>query len=232
MKIIEFLQPGFDQHTTLNPLLWQDEKSLHPEIKNKLLKIAQHFKHYVDIDFPILDIVVTGGQTGKFYTEHSDIDLHIVTDYDRIQCDQEASELFDTKRKLYQKEYDIKIKGIPVELYVEDKNKPAVGGAISLLKNKWIKQSTEPTKQIDSDRIIKISEKFSDIINRSLASNNIDTLKNLKDQIWKFRQTGLAKEGEFGTANLVFKTLRNSGLLKQLLSKIKDLENKDLSIDQ
>ena len=56
--------------------------------------------------------------------------------------------------------------------------------------------------------------------------------KDIKKQIWQFRQYGLSKDGEFGTANLVFKTLRNSGILKSLLIRIKDLENKDLSIRQ
>lgn len=232
MKIIEFLQPGFDKHEALNSLLWQNSKNLFPEVKEKLLKIANHFQKYVDVDFPIIDVIITGGQTGKYYTAHSDIDLHLITDYDQIECDQEAAELFDTKRKLYQAEYDIKIKGIPVELYVEDIKQPAKGGSYSIIHGKWIRQSTEPDKEIDNDKILKFSQKLSTLINRALASNDIGKLKNIKKQIWQFRQNGLAKDGEFGTANLVFKTLRNSGILKNLLLKIKDLENKNLSIDQ
>lgn len=232
MKIIEFLQPGFDKHQTLNSLLWKNSTSLIPEIKEKLFKIASHFKQYVDVDFPIIDIIITGGQTGKYYTAHSDIDLHLITDYNQIECDQEVAELFDTKRKLYQAEYDIKIKGIPVELYVEDQRQPAKGGSYSIIHNKWIRQSTEPNKEIDNDEILKFSEKLSTLINQALASNDIEKLKDIKKQIWQFRQYGLSKDGEFGTANLVFKTLRNSGILKSLLIRIKDLENKDLSIRQ
>ena len=48
--------------------------------------------------------------------------------------------------------------------------------------------------------------------------------------IWQYRKLGLAKEGEFGTANLVFKTLRNSGILQRLVDKILELENQKLSL--
>ena len=49
----------------------------------------------------MVDIIITGGQTGKYYTSQSDLDLHLITDYRQIDCDQELEELFDTKRMLY-----------------------------------------------------------------------------------------------------------------------------------
>ena len=232
MKIIEFLKFGFDDQKDLNTLLWKNSQTIKPEIRLQLLKIANHFKKYVGIEFPIKDVIITGGQTGKFYTEHSDIDLHLITDFSKIDCDEEIYELFDTKRKLYQKEYDIKIKGISVELYVENINQPSIGGSYSIVTNKWIKHSTNPTTKINQEKILKVSDKLLSIINYTLSSNDIKKLQTLKSQIWQYRKMGLAKDGEYGTANLVFKTLRNSGILKTLLDKIKDLENKDLSIDQ
>lgn len=232
MKIIEFLKFEFNDQKELNTLLWKNSETLKPEIRLHLLKIATHFKKYVGVEFPIKDVIITGGQTNKFYTEHSDIDLHLITDFSKIDCDEEIYELFDTKRKLYQKEYDIQINGIPVELYIENINQPSVGGSYSIITNKWIKHSTNPPTEINQEKILKVSEKLFNIINYALSSNDVNKLQTLKSQIWKYRKMGLAKDGEYGTGNLVFKTLRNSGILKSLLDKIKDLENKNLSIGQ
>lgn len=230
MKIKEFLPPGIRQQQDLNSIIWQDENTIHPEVRAKLIKIASFFKEYIEIDFPIVDIVVTGGQTGKFYTESSDLDLHLITDFDKIDCDQEVAELFDTKRNLFNKEYNIKIKGIPVEVYVEDVKQPAVGGAYSILKQQWLRQANQPNGQIDDEKIKIKSQELFDLISKSLTLDNLELLDQMKDLIWNYRKQGLQKQGEFGVANLVFKSLRNSGILDQLRSKIKDLESQKFGL--
>ncbi len=232
MRILEFLKPGYIEQSQLNPEIWQDSNNIKPEIKNKIIEIAAHFKDFVDINFPVLDIVITGGQTSQFYTDSSDLDIHLITDFNKIKCDQEVAELFTTKKSLYKKNYDIKIKGIEVELYVEDLKMPAVGGSFSLIKDKWIRPPTTPSQKIDKEKISKLSLEFSKKIIKSLSTDNLNNLKQVKELIWSYRKLGLAKQGEYGTANLVFKTLRNSGILQKLIDRIRELENQQLSIDQ
>jgi len=231
MKIKEFLSPGFEVHQDLNPHLWQGN-NIKPDVKNKLLTIARHFADYVDIEFPILDVVVTGGQTGKYYTDRSDLDLHLITDYSKIDCDQEVEELFDTKRLLYKEKYNITVKNIEVELYVEDVSKPAVGGSYSLLKDKWLRLSTSPTGEINQKKVNQQAEKLSILIRRIISSNDLEKLQTIKKTLKAYRQAGLSKDGEFGVANLTFKSLRNSGIIQELLDKIKELESEQLSLRQ
>ena len=45
------------------------------------------------------------------------------------------------------------------------------------------------------------------------------------------RKDSLAINGEFGKGNLIFKQLRNEGLLSLLRDKIKDLTSKKLSLE-
>ena len=231
MKIREFLSPGFEVHQDLNPNLWEGN-NIKPDVKNKLLTIARHFIDYVDIKFPILDVVITGGQTGKYYTDQSDLDLHLVTDYSKIDCDQEVEELFDTKRLLYKQKYNITIKNVEVELYVEDISEPAVGGSYSLLKNKWIHPSTSPKSKINQVQVNQEAEKISILIQQIIASNDLEKLQHIKKSLKAYRQAGLSKDGEYGVRNLAFKSLRNSGIIQQLLDKIKDLESEQLSLRQ
>jgi hypothetical protein len=229
MKIIEFLPFGIETHSELNPSLWKDNQ-LTAEVKEKLIAVAKHFRKYVDIDFPVIDVIITGGQTNKYYTKYSDLDLHIITDYDRINCDKELSELFDTKRLLYKEQYNIKIKGIPVELYVEDSRQFTVGGAYSIIKDKWLRPSTEPNQDIDHAAINKLAMKWYKIITNAIASKDLESLEQVLDRLKEFRKKGLRIQGEYGIANLTFKSLRNSGIVDQLRKTIIAQQNQKLSI--
>jgi hypothetical protein len=85
MRILEF-NLGFEEHDSINPLLWQGDE-LRPEVNLALLKIAKDFIEYIDVPFEVSDLVLTGSQLGYYYTEHSDLDLHIVVDFNTVKCD-------------------------------------------------------------------------------------------------------------------------------------------------
>jgi hypothetical protein len=53
MLIREFLSPGIEAHPELNSLLWSNQKQLDPMVRSHLIKIANHFKRFVDLDFEI-----------------------------------------------------------------------------------------------------------------------------------------------------------------------------------
>lgn len=229
MKIVEFLPPGIESHKELNPYIW-DGSQLKSAVKQKLVAIAKHFQNYVDVEFPIVDIIITGGQTSRYYTKYSDLDLHLITDYDQIECDQELGELFDTKRLLYKEQYDISIKGIPVELYVEDSRQFAAGGAYSILKDKWLRPSTEPDKPIDDQEVNQLAQKWYRIITNAIKLQDMNSLENVLDMLKTFRKKGLKVQGEYGSANLAFKSLRNSGIVDKLRKTIINLRNQELGM--
>jgi hypothetical protein len=230
MLIREFLSPGIEAHPELNSLLWSDQGQLDPMVRSHLIKIANHFKRFVDLDFEVLDLQITGGQTSRYWTNHSDLDLHLITDYTSIDCDQELAELFDTKRLLYKQQHKIEIRGIPVELYVEDSREPAVGGAYSLIRDQWVRPSTEPQGPLDLDRVAQYAARWQQIIQATTAINDIDQARKVMSVLKDYRRKGLARSGEYGVANLVFKSLRNSGLVDQLRQQITDLEDGQLSL--
>ena len=88
MKIIEFIHAKSE----LNPLIWNQDM-LDQQVRLKLISIAVHFKNFVEIDFPVLDLQLTGGMVSRYYTEHSDLDLHIITDYDTVSSSEIACSL-------------------------------------------------------------------------------------------------------------------------------------------
>lgn len=228
MHLLE-LNLGFEQHTTLNPLLWRND-SLIPEVKSALLNITQDFVEYVDVPFTIKDIIITGSQVGYYYTKHSDLDLHLIVDFNDVNCDKEAAELFDTKRLLYKKQYDISIYGVPVEVYIEDLNFPAVSATYSLSKGGWkIKPDSQP-QEIDTEEIVRMSKIWRTVIGKSIESNDLKIGRKVLKLLRNYRKLGLKHSGEYGIENLVYKTLRNSKIIEKLMKMIGDLHDQSLSI--
>jgi hypothetical protein len=228
MHILEF-DLGFEQHDSLNPRLWAGEE-LRPEVNLALLKIAKDFIEYIDIPFEVSDLVLTGSQLGHFYTKHSDLDLHIIVDFGTVECDREAAELFDTKRLLYKKQYDISIHGVPVEVYVEDLNYPAVSATYSLGKKSWVTKPAKTAQQIDVKEVERMSQVWSTVIDHTLKTNDLETARNTIKMLRNYRKLGLKVSGELGIENLVYKTLRNSKIIEKLMKMIGDLHDQSLSI--
>lgn len=228
MQLLE-LDLGFEKHDSLNPAIWQNEE-LRPEVNLTLLKIAKDFIEYIGIPFQVTDLIITGSQLGYYYTNHSDLDLHIVVDFNTIDCEQEAAELFDTKRLLYKKQYDISIHGIPVEVYVEDLNFPAVSATYSIGKQRWITKPEQHIDDIDTQEIERMSYIWQTVIDHTIDSNDLETARKVIRMLRNYRKLGLKQTGEYGIPNLVYKTLRNSKIIEKLMNMIGNLHDQGLSI--
>lgn len=223
------IEVPIDLHQELNPRLWTDGE-IKPQVQTALLKIARVYYGFLGLDVPIVDVVVSGSQANYNYTEHSDIDLHLIVNYNDVECDMAVDELFDTKRKLWKEQHDIEIYGMPVEVYVEDTNKPAVSSTYSLLKDKWIKPPAKPVMDFDEGEIARVTNKWLHVITEVLKTKDLDQIEMVKNLLWAYRKAGLAKQGEFGTANLVFKFLRNIGASTRLLDAVRHLKDQSLSL--
>jgi hypothetical protein len=69
-------------------------------------------------------------------------------------------------------------------------------------------------------------------IERALLSKDLAQLRTVKDKITQMRKSGLERAGEWSVENLVFKILRNLGLIDQITDKIRELEDQELSLEQ
>ena len=139
-------------HKELNPKLWK-ERRLNTEVRFKLLKIAKHFIDFIDIpQISLKNITLSGSNAAYTYTEHSDLDLHLVVDI-HAAAQYHLKPLFDAKKNQYNFNHQIKIKNIDVELYVQPStDKHHSLGVYSVLDNKWIDEPTMGNVKInDSD---------------------------------------------------------------------------------
>ena len=124
---------------SLNPRLWGPDERLRPEVRERLLVIADDFRESLGIDVEVKDITISGSNAAYTYTDHSDIDLHLVADLPRADASDVYRELFDAKKYQYNDSHDFRIGGYDVELYVQDARQPHVSqGIYSVINNDWI----------------------------------------------------------------------------------------------
>ncbi len=228
MSVVEFTDP-IEIHNELNPKLWEDGH-LKKEVRVALLKIAKEYYQFLDINVPLMDLIVTGSQANFNYTKYSDLDLHLIVPYSKVKCDMAVDELFKTKRDLWREKHNISIYGVPVELYAEDINEPVKGSTYSVVKGQWIKEPKKIDADYDQSEVQRLVELWERIIDKAIATESYDVCKSVKDLLKIFRQAGLDKGGEMHPANLAFKSLRNDGYVGKLLNAVSKLKDEQLSI--
>ena len=219
-------------HDRLNPRLWDSGEHLRPEVKAKLMEVALDFQEFLGVpDLDVKDITISGSNAAFNYTPASDIDLHIVVDIPAVTHNEVYRELFNAKKYQYNDEHDIRIRGADVELYAQDSKQPHHSqGIYSLLTDQWLSVPKRHKAEIDD---VSTRSKFEDLaarIDDTVKSQDVDRMDSLMKKIKTMRQTGLEKQGEFGSDNLAFKLLRNNGYIKKLLDAKQSARDQELSL--
>jgi hypothetical protein len=151
----------------LNPDVWilPNEKfmgdpegqklKIKPEIRERLLKTAQIFIEYLDVDFFVHDIILIGSLVGYNWSEFSDFDLHILYDPKDLGGEKDLySELFRLKKTVFNASHNIRIKGFEVEVFAQDINeKESSVGSYSILNNEWIRIPKKEYKITENVRL-------------------------------------------------------------------------------
>ena len=221
-----------DVHNTLNPLLFNSDMELKDEVKEKLNEIVTEFKNKLEeynIKLNIKDVCLVGSNVNYNYNKNSDLDLHIVADSKDDCNENHLAVIYELYKKIFNDKYDIKIKDIPVELYIEMDEINANSNGIYSLNNGWIKK---PKKEIVKE--VNIDKEYNfwlNKYNKTIEKKNIEAIDNFIDSIYNLRQESIKKDGEFGKGNLVFKRFRNEGLLDKIKRLKVDLESKKLTLE-
>lgn len=233
---------SFNIKKHLNPKFW-DDGHLDTRIRLKLLDIADDFFESLGVDWvEPEDIIITGSIANyNWNKKYSDIDLHILIDYEDVDERTDfVREYFTLKKNAWnEKHKNLKIFGFPVEVYVQDSNEPhASSGVYSIDRDEWI---TEPDmNKIRSGKVNKkhIREMVSTYMNKidcliDIYKKHKDDEYEMKkvakdatemfDEIKKLRKDDLEKYGkEMCDGNIIFKALRRSDYIGKLL-KLKEL---------
>jgi hypothetical protein len=221
---------SFKVKDQLNPKIFDKNQKIHPEIKTRLIMIADDFFDTLELPWvDVTDITLTGSLANYNWSKFSDVDLHILIDYNEVDDNESlVSEYLAAKKNIWNEKHDIKIKGYDVELYVQDMNEDHVStGVYSIMWDDWLVKPERGTPKIDYK---KVKQKASSIIDsydsliQSYYQGDYDKvirrINTTRQKIKKMRQAGLDREGEYSYENITFKVLRRVGLL----DKLSDLE--------
>jgi predicted nucleotidyltransferase len=226
----ELNKSGLMIQSRLHPKFWF-KRELNSKIRRKLLKIAEDVAENLQLSDFVDDIIITGSIAAYNWHTLSDIDLHILLDFSKVDKNTSLVKRYlDSQKTLWNKNHDIMINDHEVEIYFQDSSEDhESAGIYSVLMGNWIKKPVKEKVKMD----ILAAEKKADSIN-----NEIITLQELfgkkkyrivyglseklKGKIKVMRQSGLSKEGIYSPENLAFKILRNNGLL-EILSTLRTL---------
>jgi hypothetical protein len=252
MASTEKIINSFYLQDELNPEVWQlpNEKymgdkeaqnyKLKPEIKDRLLKVANLFIEYLDTDLFIQDIILVGSLVGYNWSEFSDFDIHILIDLNESENKTLTEELFKLKKTVFNAAHDIRIKSYETELYVQDSNERNESqGVYSLMNDEWLKIPERENFKVDKKKLMTKVNQWMDIIDGVLENAEdedieeaVKLVKKYREKLRKYRTCGLQKEGEYSYENLVFKFLRRNGYIAKLENFKNEFVDKKLSLEQ
>jgi predicted nucleotidyltransferase len=230
---------SFDMQDELHQKFWIVKEKIVPKIRKRLIQIAEDFINDLDKSITIKDITMTGSLANYNWSQYSDIDLHIIVDFDEVDENTDlVRDFFNAKKSAWNQSHDIRIGGFEVEIYVQDENEPHVStGVYSLSEDKWI---TEPKKEdvdIDWSDVEKKAESLMDQIDRvydihrdGKSKEAYEYALKLKDKIRRFRSTGLERAGQYSGENIAFKVLRRNGYMGKLISLKTSIYDKMMSM--
>lgn len=225
----QWLSEKIEYHKSLSPKVW-DGTAMKPEVRKKLLLIGKDFWDTLKLKVPVVDVQLTGSLANYNWTDSSDLDIHILIDFSKVNADTElVRKALDGQRLMWNERHPVQITGYDAECYIQDINEEHVAsGLFSLAKNEWkVVPKWDPPQVDEKDvnekaRVIRfelgeIEKKIKGAIGEE-ARMQLEYLQRIKSKIIKDRKEGLTRTGEFSVENLAFKALRNDGTIERLIT--------------
>ena len=225
---------SFKKKHELVPNIWKPDGKLDSRIRLKLLDIADDFWKYVNLTWvEPSGIILTGSICNFNWSQYSDIDLHLIVDFDEIDEKTEfVRDYLDVKKNEWNNEHSgLQIMGYQVELYVQNLGEmPESNGIYDLEENDWIKEpNPDDIKSIGlnkfsiKDKAAKIMTIIDDMYDTLASTDDLHQIEKIGDDanyLWKkvknMRKNSLEKNGESGSGNIVYKYMRRQGYLDKL----------------
>jgi len=237
----EVEEETFEMRDELQPEIWRDD-ALWPEVIDRMLEIVEDFLSGLEVEVPISDVRLTGSLANYNWSRYSDVDLHIVVDFSKIDEDVElVKSFFDAARMRWNDIHKIKLYGFEVELYVENVGDPHhSSGVYSVYNQKWIKHPILGDIDIDFVTARKKSDDITTQVNLvSWMANSrelkgvLRSIERIKEKIRRMRRAGLnSPDREFSPENIAFKILRRDGTLESLSRLKYDIYDRSMSLGE
>ena len=236
MTNILSLNEKFEQHNILNPKIWGEDNTLQDDISKKLYQIIEQYIEDSQIltHDDILTAEIVGSNASYNYTDKSDLDLHLIVDMSELSKDPKFAQLAnDGEKALFNRRYDLNLRGCQVEVYIEDIKTSAVSnGVFDLYTNEWVRFPSRFNVNIDQDKYLRKYQTTEHTAKELLKQGTTEDIIKFINDLYLKRRKSLQTEGEPGTDNQIFKDLRNNDILSQLKDKVAEMKSDELSLTE
>lgn len=233
----------------LNPEFFNGDGELNSQIRMKLLDIADDFIKELEVKWvKPTDIVLTGSIANYNWSKYSDVDIHIIYDYNEVYKKPDfVKDYFNSKKELWNKTHDeLTIKDFPVEISVENTSEPAQStGVYSLERNKWVKEpknlndsklNKEYIKSFCAKQMTKLDSLF-DEMDKEKDNTKLkklsDKIKGIYTKLKDMRAEGLgSKEKEMSAGNIIWKVVKHMGYIEKVWDYINNVYDRSNTIDE
>jgi len=216
---------GFETNDDLQPEIWNEDLQMRKDVSDKLLKIAEDFVSSIPFDINVEDLRLTGSLATYNWSKFSDVDLHLVVDFSKVDEDIDlVKDYFNSKKTVWNLKHEIYIYDFEVEIYVENTGDGHTAqGIYSVLSEEWVKKPAIEDSEIQEEEVKK---KAASVMSQIEYVEDVSTddpaeaeklAERIKEKIRKMRQAGLdSKKGIYSVKNVAFKVLRRNGYLQRL----------------
>tara|TARA_R110000824_G_scaffold71001_5_gene182011 strand:- start:7037 stop:7966 length:930 start_codon:yes stop_codon:yes gene_type:complete len=221
----EVEEESFGLRDELQPEIWKGDE-LDGEVQSRLMEIANDFMEGLEIPVEVEDVRLTGSLANYNWSRYSDIDVHILVDFSKINADTKlVKAFFDEARMRWNDKHRIMIHDFEVEIYVEDTDEDhKSSGLYSLMEQEWLNKPSPDSRDIDFMTAQKKSEDFvcrtqgiAKLVADEKFEHALKRIERIKEKIRDMRKAGLeSEEAEFSPENIAFKILRRDDVLSQL----------------
>jgi predicted nucleotidyltransferase len=237
---------SFESQDELNSKIWEkkgNSYSMKPEVRKKLLETSNIFIDFLGVEILVTDIIMIGSLVNYNWSKYSDIDLHIVVNFNQFPTNAQDLyvEFFDLKKVIFNQKHNIKMFGYDVECFVQSESETTFSSGIySILYDMWVNEPKKLDKtNIDKELIKEKAKQWMRIIDGvvdNIEDEDPEEIKSIvkkyKEKLKNFRNCGLEKGGEMAIENLVFKLLRRNGYIEKLYDLPTEIIDKKLSMKQ
>lgn len=210
-------------HQELMPAYWDNDK-LKPDVRKRLLDIANGFYGESGFKSEYTDIILTGSAANYNYTDLSDIDLHVLLDFAKENKDTELVKMAaNGYRWKWNMQHSIVINGHSVECYIQDTaEEHTSSGVYSVLNDKWLVKPDYKNIVVDKNAIntkaASITMQYNELQQRfdrgEVSEDLMTAISDLRYKMLHLRRDAFDNgESEFSIGNLAFKKLRNDGVI-------------------
>jgi hypothetical protein len=230
---VRLFESTLQKHPVLNPKLWDGEK-LKPDVRVALLRFGRAWQEFAKIpDSLVRDIIMIGGNASYFYNDTSDIDVHLLINRAELGFGPIVDDFLADRKALWTTKHHAKVRGYSLEPYAQDIcDSYSVGqGVYSLIRDEWIQKPTHSDYDPEHDRqLARKVDHWQKVIIAAIEDGDEHKVSALKERIRAKRGAGIKKSGELNQDNLVFKELRNLGVLDRMDDFLGTHEDERLSL--